>query len=182
MPQPATIMNNLIERINEATETNVLTEQRLLAFEDEAYKLRSANIGEGDMVLGIIAAHRGNIAEMRKRFKNAKSFNVPDIVVDSNYGLSLFICGDFSGAIQILSPYVDKDRDVAVIVACCCQYLGLESKARRLFDELGIDEENRENLPTQPALRRFSFIAPALHEVENSFAEDKEIWESLSRR
>lgn len=180
--QPATMMNSLIRQINNARETGSLTASSLAAFEDEARKLRSVNIAEGDMVLGIIAAHRGDVEEMRKRFKNAKAFNAPQFVVDCNYGLALFICGDFSGAIQVLSPFMDKEKDIATIVACACKYLGLEAKARQIFNSIDGANPEHEKEPDELILNRISFIAPALQEVESSFAVDKKIWQSLSRR
>lgn len=180
--QPAAIMGSLISRINNAWETRSLTPASLAAFEEEAQKLRAADVAEGEIVLGILAAHRGDLQEMRKRFRNAREFNAPQYLVDWNFGLSLFICGDFSGAVQVLAPYMEKDKDCALFVACACKYLGLDAKAAQLFESLGVDEAEYGKEAAELASRRISFIAPALESVQNSFEEDKEIWQSLSKR
>ncbi len=179
-PQPATIMNDLIRQINCAKDNNALTKQALLAFEDDAYKLRSVDVADGDMVLGIIAANRGDIDEMHRRFKNAKAFNGDTAAIDYNYGFSLFLCGDYGGAIQMLSPYADNDKQAAMLVAIACRRMGLNSRADYYFDLSGENEPC--NNARQSSSMRIAFIGAAMQTVENSFVEERGIWESLSRR
>ena len=178
--QPRTIAKDLIARINVAREKEIFSEQDLTSFEDEAYRLRSADIAEGDMVLGIIASYRGDARETHKRFKNALAINGETQAIIHNYGMALYISGDYSGAIQILSPVMECDREAAYIVGRACMLLGLEGRAKSIFDKLEIKDIQEEH--KGEALTRLAFISSAVGAVKHSFEEDPGIWQSLSKR
>lgn len=186
---PKTIASDLITRINEAKEKGMLHENVITGFEDEAYKLRSADVGEGDMILGILAAHRGDLREVRKRFKNALAYLGDVASHDHNYGIALFLCGDYSGAIQVLTPYIEFDYDAAMTVGKACMLLGLKAKAKSIFSSLEINVEDIDKKLMDAEIKREEnetyrkdFIKSAISSVKKSFLEDKEIWQSLSRR
>ena len=109
-----------------------------------------------------------------------KPFNGDTAAIDYNYGFSLFLCGDYGGAIQMLSPYADNDKQAAMLVAIACRRMGLNSRADYYFDLSGENEPC--NNARQSSSMRIAFIGAAMQTVENSFVEERGIWESLSRR
>lgn len=179
--QPARKTNAIIDELNNYQQAGKWSSSLAQYFENEAYKVREADIAEGEMLLGVISGLNGNIEDMRKRFKNAMAYKPNDPIIKFNYGNSLFNNDFFSQAIQVLLPIAEINKDAALIIGLCCHALGLENKSAQYFEMAEVAPDVLQTIISKP-LPESKLVNTAMDNVHASFTRDKEIWQSLSTR
>lgn len=182
MPLPQTKNIELINQINHALEAGTINPGDFNILKQEALRLRNANIGEGDMLLGIIASLKGDFKEVRKRFRNAMAYDGQNDVLMFNYGHCLYRLGHYAEAIQTLGNLAESDTEAARIVACCCIRLGLTAKAVQYCELAGCSEnELKKEIPMRRLISS-KIKQRAFDAIVESFSREPMIWKSLSTR
>lgn len=180
MPQPMPISENCIILLNDLMSKSQWTPEISAAFTAMAYRQREVDVGEGDMLLGIIHAINKDVPRMRKCFKNSLAYGTDKTAVLVNYGQGLYFNGFFSEAIDTLLPVHEKDSQSCLVIAMSCMALGLEAKAKQFYKISG------ENIPFEDFFRDRKFPHPqtdkGIDAVFQSMEKDYTIWENLSKR
>ncbi len=180
MVLPMTEYDNIVASLNDHLRSGQWSKETSDAFTVQASRIRDKDIGEGDMVLGMIHAMNKNISGMRKRFNNALAFGHNKDDVFANYGRALFFNGCFSEAIEKLLAVEGEDKSCYYVIALCCLALGLDSKARQYYILSG-EKASFEHFCTQTKLPK-SNIKKGFEAVRKSMKENPDIWKSLSQR
>lgn len=185
--------------MNDAKATNISTDDELLnemerlfasgqwnetasaRFRQEAEKLCAIDESCGEALKGVAAAYDKNLSEVEKRFERALTLNPDNKKILVNYGKCLFENGDFSGAVQILAPFVNDDKMIALTAGLAANRLGLSGIADHCFALAGCVPAAEEmarlcSMPDAP------YVAAGAQALEESIVRDCDIWKSLSNR
>lgn len=174
---------DIIEQINECDADRHWSGTTSAMFMAEAYKLRHADPGAGDMVLGMIHCFDGDIQSMRKAFKNAVALYANKNTARMNYANALYRHGFFSEAIALMLDVekTDKSPEIYEWLAELCVYMGLMGKARHYFERAKTPKEKQKML--LQGTGNFGFAQQRTLEcVQQSLHEDAPVWASLATR
>lgn len=180
---PETIVNHIIKYLSEHNLSGEWSSVDSENSKRSALTLRSVNVGEGDMVLGIIHCLDKNIPEMRKAFKNAIAY-LPDVSAPMvNYARCLRNVGMYSEALSVAMDLelFDKSNETYLLLSSLCACMGFEGRAQDYFSMSGLPQRKLDIILEDA--RSSKNIRPEVMDIVNkSFIKDAAIWESLAKR
>lgn len=181
MLQQASTANEYIDMVNMLGENYFWDNKASKEFRARAQALLETDLGNGNMLMGIVHAMDGNVPQMRECFEKALAYNPDKTRVLSNYCTALYMTGFFSEVIQRLLPVYTPDKQMSLVMANANKALGLDAKARQFYEDGNFEQSFEDYYAT--------FVPPksAHHDkvfalLEKSLTRDAEVWEYLSNR
>lgn len=182
---PATIALQLTERLNRLALQDEITPFDLNRLDREAKQLRKADLGAGEMVLGMICCLRGDIAGMHRAHRNSIRIQGRTFLGLINYAESLKNAGLYGQSLAYSTEALDincNHRDLIILTRDALLHIGMKNLAEKFQALLGKDEDAALDY-IKAQNKATNTVRPA---VENSITHNldrhAELWTALANR